>query len=402
MLGTLFSILLAILLQFYPFGDETSFTYVAAVMVASAFLFILMIPLGTLFSLLPLQKAEQNSAPRVVEMFRNDELIRFTNVWLAIVALISFAAAFDLLYQHLLNPKLLMMAWIILFGFTLDLLRGSTRRVLRYLNPYMTVELFSKEAKKCIQNDRELDLCHWIDSLSEVAIKGIQRQSTSISNLALEEQQNIASLFLDASKSIGHQSQDRQTKELGITDKVSYTMFYLYQRLDVTFEKALKHRLEMVCSHIITVFGKLTISAAKYDVSMASAPLRFLGKCAKRAQDEGMEETAITASCTFSEVAKTLLSEIDVTYYEIKDPFLSIINGMEVLAKGAFKRDKTINIKLLAQPFKELKALFENDKLKEHQDTPVIMQNIDRVLGEFEALQQVMIAMPPIPSDTSS
>ena len=50
------------------------------------------------------------------------------------------------------------------------------------------------------------------------------------------------------------------------------------------------------------------------------------------------------------------------------------------------------------QPFKDLRALFQSEKAKDHQDTPVILQNIDRVLGEFEALQMVMSTIPPIPN----
>jgi hypothetical protein len=47
------------------------------------------------------------------------------------------------------------------------------------------------------------------------------------------------------------------------------------------------------------------------------------------------------------------------------------------------------------QPFKELEELFQSDKMRAHADAPVILQNIKRVLGEFEALQAVMSAMPP-------
>jgi hypothetical protein len=125
--------------------------------------------------------------------------------------------------------------------------------------------------------------------------------------------------------------------------------------------------------------------------------LRFLGKLAKRAQDEGLEETALKASCILSEVAKAIMNDVDIKYLEIKDSYLSIINGLEVLAKGTFKRDKSTNISFLMQPFKDLKELFQSEKARDHQDTPVIMQNIDRVLGEFEALQLVMSTIPPIP-----
>jgi hypothetical protein len=145
------------------------------------------------------------------------------------------------------------------------------------------------------------------------------------------------------------------------------------------------------------ILGKIAVDAAKYDVSLASAPLRFLGKCAKTAQDQGLEETPVTAVCTFYEVAKTILNDIDIRYYEIKDTYLSIINGIEVLAKGDFRRNKEIDLNILMQPLKDLLILFETPKAKDHQDAPVIIQNIKRVLGEFEALLMVMATLPTIP-----
>jgi hypothetical protein len=130
---------------------------------------------------------------------------------------------------------------------------------------------------------------------------------------------------------------------------------------------------------------------------MASHPLRFLGLFAVKAQEKDMKETALKASCTLLGVAHAILDDIDITYLEIKDPFFSITNAMEELAKGSFKKDKSMNIGLLMQPFLELKTMFSADKVKDHQDTPAIIQNIDRVLGEFDALQVVMNTLPTIP-----
>ena len=85
---------------------------------------------------------------------------------------------------------------------------------------------------------------------------------------------------------------------------------------------------------------------------LASAPFEFYWEECKTRSRSIAEESVITATCVLLEVARTIINEIDLTYYEIEDPFLSIINGLEVLSKEAFKRDKTININLLIQPFK--------------------------------------------------
>lgn len=399
MIGTLFSLVLAGLLWMDPHTHDSSLGMATRIiMLAAALIFPLILPLSTMFAWLPLQKAEQDSTPRVLELFHKDKYVHFANGWLIVFSLATFVLASDVIYPSLSQKPWFFPVWIVLLGVSIDLITTSLKRVWSYINPFSVVKMFTKQAKLDIANDHELDLCDSIDALAEVAIKGIDKHSTSICHVALNEEQQIVRQFLEASKSIAHPSKDADTRAMGITDKVSYILFYLYQRLDIVFNKALKNHLEPTCSLIIKLFGKLAIDAAKYDVSLASAPLNYIGKCGKRAQDHGFDESVLTASCVLLEVAREMITEIDLSYYEIKDAFLSIINGMEVLSNEAFKRDKTTNINLLMQPFKDLRAMFENEKMKNHQDTPIIVQNIDRVLGEYEALLVVMNTLPTIPS----
>lgn len=399
MIATILSIILAVILWFSPHAGELGSEQIPKTwMIAASLGLLLLFFLGSMFSWLPLQKAEQNSAPRVLDMFNKDRRVLFISGWLVFFALATFVLAGDSIAPQLTQHPLFFPIWMILFGVSIDALFNFFKRVLNYANPFSVVKIFTDQAMNDIRNDRDLDLCDSIDGLAEIAIKGVEKHSTSICHAALREEQEIIKQFLLASKSIAHASQDAQTKSAGIRDTVSYTLFYLYQRLDIVFDKALKNKLAPTCSYIVTLLGKIAIEAAKYDVSLASAPLRFIGKCGKRAQDQGFEETAITASCVLLEVARAMISEIDLTYYEIKDPFLSIINGLEVMSKEAFKRDKSINVSLLMQPFKDLRAMFESERVKNHQDTPVIVQNIDRVLGEYDALLIVMNTLPPIPT----
>lgn len=398
MIGTLFSLLLAGL--FIAKGgspEEGIAPFVKGIMTAVALSFLFLPLISIIASWLPLQKGEQNTTPRLLEMFRSDGKLRWEAVWLLLFSLATLAAAVGLVPSGTRFSGLLLPVWIVTLGVTVDVAWSFIHRILNYFNPFSVVKMFTARAKKSILSNHELDLCDWIDALSEVTVKAVERHSSSIAGLSLDELYQVASLFLDASKSIAHTNHDKQTEMAGITDKVSYTMHFLYQRIDIIFYKALKNRLEPVCSKIMTLLGKIAIAAAKYDMSLASEPLRVLGKCAKRAQDAGFEETALTASCVLSEVARTIIKEIDVTYYEIKDPFLSIINGLEVLTQEQFRKDKSVSILLLMQPFKDLKQLFQSDKVKNHQDTPVILQNIDRVLGEYEALMVVMNTIPEIP-----
>lgn len=402
MIGTILTVLMAIYLLFFHPDIPVDPTVLESGMIATAILFFFLVPLLFAFSWGPLHQAEQNITPRILEMFRKDWQIKAITTWLIFFPFVTFFLAVYILPQNI-GPRYVVQAiWLVLLGISIDLLVHLSRRILNYLNPFSAIEMFRKEANESIQDEREIDLCHWLDGLSEVAIKAIHRGSTALANEALTEQQQIARLFLTSSKSIGHHEQDKQTEEYGITDKVSYTMFFLYQRLEMVFEKALHNKVEPICSHTISVLGKIAVDAAKFDITMATAPLRYLGKFINRAEDEGLEDVALKGSCTLLEVAKMILTEIDITYCELQDPFLSIINSLEELSKKEFKRNRFASLKLLVQPFYELKAMFSEGKAAAHQDTPVIMQNIDRVIGEFDALEMVMRTIPTINPEKSS
>lgn len=395
MIGTFIALILAVFTVWQPYTNELDKPK-AAMMLVLAIPFFFFVPTGLIFSWNSLVKAEQNTTPRIIEQFRRDPVIKGITAWLILFPLLSIFFSFDILYTETFYKPWLFAIWLVLLGISIDAVISFCRRVIGYLNPFSMIKMFTGEAKESVRNDKIADLCRWIDGLSEVALKGAQKNSISLANSALAEIEEVTRLFLESEKSISHRTQDKETKALGITDKASYIMFYVYQRLDMIFDKALKNRLEPVCSTIINLFGKLAVDSAKYDISLASAPLRFLGKCAKQAQDEGLEESALKATCLYPEVAKSLLKDIDITYLEIKDPFLSIINGLEVLSKGMFKKDKSISIPFLEQPFIEIRELFSGEKEKVHQDTPIIVQNLNRVIGEFDALQLVMNTIPPI------
>lgn len=399
MIGTIVSILIALYLIFLQPEVSLNPLLISSVMVIAGSIFILLLPLGFIMSWGPLHRAEHDITPRILDMFRKDFHIRLIAGWLIVFPLISYLFAIALLFIPTIPRHVLLAIWIILFGIALDLMLHYSRRLLRYLNPFAAISLFTKGAHESIQEEHEIDLCHWIDGLSEISYKAIQRHSTSLAEDAINELQMISRLFFTSSKSISHHVKDKQTEALGITDKVSYTMFYLYQRLELIFDKALKNRLEPTCSHIVTNLGKITVDAAKFDISMSTPPLHYIGKFIKRAEEAGLEEVGIKGSCTLLGVAKAILTEIDITYCELQDPFLSIINTLEELSKAAFRRDKNVSIKLLTQPLLDLKALFTTGKAETHQDTPVIVKNIDRVIGEFEALEMVLRTIPTIPQE---
>lgn len=397
-MATLLSLIIAIYLYFNPLPQfaEHAFLFGISIIAVSTFVLFLFFFIIT-WSFTPLQKTEQNSTPRLFGLLKKDKHLFGIYCWIVIFVLLSFWLAVDAIFLNILQKNHLLGIWILAFGITIDLLYNLTKRMMAYLNPSDNVVLFSQMAQESIQNDQEIDLCDAVDSLAEIGIKSIHRMGPSLCNRVLQELQKIVKNFLSSSKSIGHAEADIQTKALGIKDRISYTLFYIYDRISLINDEALSKRFEQVVTTVITVLGKIIIHCAKFDLTLVSFPVHMLSRNALVAMNRGMSEIGIKASITLLEVSKTIIDEVDYTYADLKDPFFSIINGLEEIAKKTFLQDKSINIKILTQPFLDLKEIFNNPKVMNHQDRPAILQNIDRVLGEYESLELVMKTIPPIP-----
>lgn len=399
MIGTVLALIIAILLHFSDIGKEVlpNFTILGIILIAVATLFLLLPVLAITYAWVPLQRAEQDLTPRVFELFRKDMHIRIANIILLIFPLISYALAIDIIFLNALNKNITFPIWIILLGISMDALHHLLKRLSGYLDPFFVTDMLEQDGKKNIQDGQELDLCYDIDALSEIGIRAIQRTSMSLCNHSVNALQKTAKVFFESAKSIGNISLEEKGKSLGLSDTVSYTLFYLLQRFETINDKAIEKKLEPVCSNIITALGKVSIAAAKCDITLASYPLHFLGRLAISAQKQGLQEVGPKAILTLQEVGKNILTEIDVKYAELQEPFFTLIAQLHDITNEMFRQDKNINIKLLTQPFVDLKILFSTEKMASHQDTPSILHEITRVLDEYNALAEVMRSMPSIP-----
>lgn len=400
-MGTIVALLFAILLQIsaISFSTDRFLLPVFFPFLIGVFPLVVVViqGLSLSFAWSPLQMAEQNLTSRILEMFQKDHFFRLFNGWIIFFLLVSIAIAFDLMVLYFIPQKILISIWFIFFGFTLDLLYHYYKRITMYLDPFSVVKIFEKEAKNSIKEEHEQELCDWIDALAEIGNKSISTKGTSLCVHCVEALEVISHNFLESQKSISHQNEDPESKAMGIKDKVSFTLFYIFQRLESINDHAIKSNLEPITNLMISILGRIAIYGAQFDLSLASYPLHFLAKFAKKAQDHHFPEVGVKASLTLVEVSKKILSDIDLTYCDLQDPFLNIINHLEEIAKNAFRHEKNLPISVLTQPLRNLRELFAAPKVANHRDTPLIIQNIDRALGEFATLEQILKTIPPIP-----
>lgn len=392
MIGTLFSLVVALFIVFRPLPVEniSNLNMLGIILIIISILFILVQTLITLYAWGPIQKAEQNLTPHIAEIFKSDRNLRYTNLLLFLFLIVTYLIVMDIIFIDTFNKMYLAAGWTILLGLAIDLLNHFLKRVMDYLNPFTIVEFFKQNGETSIREGDDRELCKWIDALSETTIKAIHRNSLSLCDRTINEMQLLCREYLEAKKSISH-------PEEAAENTVSYTLFFLFQRLELIYDRALQNRLEPICSAIVTTLGKIVVYAAKYDMSMASYPIHYIGKFAKLAQKHKLQEVANRAIITLTEVSKIILDEVDIRYANLKDPFLSMITHMQDIAKETFRHDKTISMQILAQPFHDLKKLFQEEKVASHQDTIVIIQNIDRVIEEFKTLEEVLRTLPPLP-----
>lgn len=400
MLITLIALVVGALFDlFKPESFVLNWLYTIPLLLAGGTTILFATLLLNAYLLSPVQNLEQKLIPNLAQLVRKDGPFRISHFILFTFILFSYAIA---LFISAIPPAYeihLLVLWFVFFGFSLDLLRDTWHRSLHFLSPSFLVEHFEKEARQAVRNDNDEALLENIDNLSEVILRSAEKSQLAISAQAIRTFPPIMHAFFEASKSIGHTYKtEAEAKKMGL-DETSYMVFYLLQRLELIYDKALKNRLETVCRQMIISLGKIIVYSGKFDMSMVSFPTHFLTKFGLKGQQHHFQEISVLTTSTLLEIAKTLVTEVDFTYEELQDPFQSIINGLEAVAKHTFKKDKSANIKLLIDPLIELKQLFQSEKMINHRDTPVILASIDRVLSEFQALQEIMEGIPMV-SDT--
>lgn len=387
MIATLISIFISIYIYFFA-GDKS----VGSLFTVSVAISAVLLSFGAaalLVSFLPIQKGEQSITPRLSELFRKDFRINGILAYLFSLPLIIFAASF---FPQPIIPTL------ILIGIGIDLLYMLIRRIMDYLNPFQVVNFLKDEAFSAVAKDSDETVCNVIESCSEVAVKSIQRHNSALANHSIDTLGLIGENFLVSSKSLSHPVQNQELKDQGVADSLSFVLVFLCQHLESIYTAAFEKKLELVAGYVITTLTKISVYAARTDVSLLSLPLFYINKIAEHAMANGFEDVGIKATIGLVNVAESISKAKDIQYQEVKAPFVSIISTLDMIAKETFRQDKSTKIPVLVEPFKKLQQMVQSDPIKQHQDQPVIEDQLKLVLSEFSALETVLATMPQLPS----
>ncbi len=389
------STILALLLSIYLFATgQAAFIYEQTV---TARIILGVFPLAGFFimsSLLAgaLQRSEKTSSPRAIELVMQNTWMKGINYAIFILPIITIPLSSN--FGSYDNNALAFCLWLIAFGISLDMLFAAKKIFWNSINPFSYVAAVQKQAKSALHHNRQTEIPQWIDALAEQAYKSLAAGAVALGAESLNGLQGIISSFCDSSKGrlLNKGNDDEALAE------ISYTVSFFCQRVGAIFQKALEKHSEPMASQAIVLLGKTAIFAAKCDPGMALEPLHLLGKLALEAQSKEYEEIAIKSEITLQQVGMAFTSDINLFSLPLQEIFLSIIKSMEALSKNAFKKDKNVNLELLVNPFRQLKGQFiKEEQIVQHPDAPVILQELDRVIGEFEALGQILTNMPNVP-----
>lgn len=400
MLGTATAIIAIILLYLFPQhlptdgGAGLSVDFSTALYLLPFMILMLQIALFAI-TIIPLQRMEEKMIPRISDLLKGDSYHKGIQTSIFLLALVLLFTTLAWRHVAVDGFPIMLGGTILLLGIIFDLFHRSIIHTQSYLNPFTALKMLRSRGEKSISQGKEAELCDWIDALLEGALKALSRNSPSLCNAALQESSNLMHAYLNNSTKKLADTNVNNSAFIAIEEKARFLLFYLFDRLETIYRKALDQDLGSICSSITTLLGKLALHAAEYKVSFATHPIQLLGKFTLQAAEKKALESTLKGTITLVELSKAIAENVDPAIPDFKDPFFSALVQLDEIAKEAFRKDKSINIKLLTYPFLDLKAFFQTEAMQARINSPLIVNEINRLLAEWDTLETVMRTMPP-------
>jgi len=275
--------------------------------------------------------------------------------------------------------------WIPLFAvaFALFSLWALSRLYWMESNPSNLLKGYEKEAFQAIAKVNESELCKWVEAIHEVAFKALTSSSMPIATAALNSELSVGKQFLV------------QPNTLDLP-KIGYVLFFIFERLNTLFEKGLANKQESFCTQVNTTFGKLALQAMSTHPHFAGYALNFAGKLAEKAVKAGMKEIGIKTSFMLLEVTKSVVNEVSLDDYDLRESLVLLVKNLEEISKEIYRQDKNTPLDSLKEPLLQLKTILAGSKNSAHPTILLAINEVDRVLAEFQELELILKTLPPI------
>ncbi len=372
MIGTLFALIFSLVYLFFsPEQGEKSFTALYLVGSAiSAFSALFAIYLQNF----ALAKSRKTGSSVAETLFLEKKTLALTLTALSFYFFLSIVLATGFTPSKLLNLHACFAIWLLLLGINFDLFYRFVKTLTTYTNPHAFLGVLEKKAAK----SHIADLCHCYDAALEIAFKALVKNSLALSSEALYTLRLMSTNYLKTVKSP--------------SEEALYPLYYLDERILSFQEKALQNGFEALSNQVLSLLGHEVASA----YNLSQEPVQAMGKCGLMALQKNLPSVAEKTMYSLQKLAHVLLQDAPFERVSLKDVFVAIIVEMDQIAKETFKKDKTVSIPLLTHPLRELKNFLEQPGFANMQDKDWILREINRVLGEFATLEQVLRSIPPL------
>lgn len=333
-----------------------------------------------------LARAEMEIFPRAQELFLKDKLLPLCFLILFAFVLFSYTSVFFVLIG--LSPFVLsklLILWIFLFGITFDVIRFQIRRMMSYSDGLFLLMRIKSEFVKDIEKGKDQEAFDLVDTLVDVLGKSVRTASTYVAVHTLNEMLLVIESYVGAT-GIYLRGRPEEASKTSLLDRTSYFCAYVSKRLEWVFHFALTEKMEPIAEEIIVIFGKFSLYFVKYHPSLSHLPLLFIERFAKFAIDKGNDEVAIRAQATLSELIKNYMLLAKEKGESMKEIAFNAFSHLEEIVKEMYRKNKEMNVALLMQPFAEIGQFLANPELESLIDREEILNELRRILGEFNAL----------------
>jgi hypothetical protein len=300
--------------------------------------------------------------------------------WMAaILEFLSLAAILVTVLGSYFHPAVSLFAVVIAILSTWELFRISRTES----DPFHLLAGYQNEAKKCIAQNNEPELCDWIEAIHEINYKAVRNANVSLASAGIETQLLIGKQFLSESNTLD-------------LPRIGYVLHFLYERLKSLFELCLRENHESLCVQVNTTFGKLALHAMGTHPHFAGAALVTAGNLAEKAVRGGAKDVAIKTSLMLIELCHTVANEAPLDDKDLGDAMVEVVKTLETISKELYRQDKSIPLEVIRAPFLQLKTALASSPNANHPTVVLSLHEVDRVLAEYQELELILKTIPPI------
>lgn len=379
MIATLTALALATCMLFLGESAPQTAPLLLSLMTMGTHLLLLTLPLYWTFSTLALQRGEKRLGPKLFECFQKNRLFSLYEKGIFLFLLLSYTSLSGHFFWVTGPAPSFFPFWLVGFGCALDGFYQLYKGVAHHVNPIQGVEIMKEHAGKEAKLGQEEKATQWIDAFATLANKATKQEE-----VALAERATSAS-FQTLSTLVEHRLEHHLDQE-----KLSYAFIYFSQRMESIFRRANQAQAEGLSLHVMNQLGKATVLGAEVAGPLSTLPLVYVSKLLEMSKQHNLAELPDQVSCLLVEVARLLLHqgvELGVSYQE---PMASILHTLEEIEMEKFTKNKEIEFDILKKPFKDLVGMMGESQIMEHPDTPSVLAQIERIVGDFSNLELVM------------